>query len=120
MSKSAKSIRVFAIYPIVVGLSLVVAPNLVLALFGIPETQEVWIRVLGALAAILGYYYLQASRDESKMFFRATVYGRTAFLLFCVAFVVLGLAQPLLILFGLVDGAGAVWTGLCLRQEKAV
>ena len=38
---------------------------------------------------------------------------------FFTAFVPLGLAQPPLILFGVVDLLGAIWTGLALRSLKS-
>jgi len=38
-------------------------------------------------------------------------------LLFFIAFVVAGLAPPVLILFGVIDLAGAAWTALALRGE---
>ena len=119
MSKSATSVFVFALYLFVIGLTLLVVPNLLLGLFGIPETGEVWIRVVGTVVTILGYYYLQAARNELTAFFRATVYGRTAVLVFFIAFVVLKLAPPALILFGAIDAAGAMWTALCLRTPPA-
>jgi hypothetical protein len=120
MSKSAMSVFVFAIYLMLLGLILLVVPNLLLAIFGIPETGEVWIRVVGMLAVILGYYYTQAARNDLTVFFRATVCGRTAVLLFFIAFVVLDLAPPILVVFGVIDAAGAIWTALCLRAAPAV
>ena len=73
MSKSAISVFVFGLYLLVVGSVLILVPNLLLSLFAIPETSEVWIRVVGVVAAVLGYYYVQAARNELTAFFRATV-----------------------------------------------
>jgi len=56
MSNAAKSILVFGIYLVVIGLGFLVVPNTVLALFGFPTTNEPWIRVVGLLVLILGYY----------------------------------------------------------------
>jgi uncharacterized membrane protein len=44
MSKSATSVLVFGIYAFVLGIILLFAPNLLLALFGIPATNEVGCR----------------------------------------------------------------------------
>ncbi len=49
MSKSAKSVLVFSIYMFSLGLILVLFPNLLLNIFSVPETNEVWIRVVGVL-----------------------------------------------------------------------
>lgn len=116
MSKAALSLFVFSIYLFVVGLVLATIPNVLLSLFRVPETNEVWIRIVGLLAGVLGFYYLTAARNELTSFFRATVIGRMAALVIFSSFVVLGIAPPALVLFGIVDGAAAVWTGLALRK----
>lgn len=117
MSKSAISIRVFAFYMLGLGSILVLAPNMFLSLFQVPETSEVWIRVVGSLVLIIGYYYLMASGQEMPAFYRWTVHGRLAVLVFFIAFVALGFAPPVLILFGTVDAAAALWTAWCLRKD---
>ncbi len=118
MTKSARSVFVFAIYLYLLGAVLIVAPNTLLRLFLLPETDEVWIRVVGMLVMILGFYYSQAARKNLSDFFRLTVIGRSAVLLFFIAFVLAGLAPPILILFGVIDFAGAMWTALSLRSEQ--
>jgi hypothetical protein len=119
MTSSARSVFVFSVYLILLGATIVVVPNLFLSVFGIPPTTEVWIRVVGMLVTILGFYYLQSARHGLVPFFRATLLGRTAVLVFFIAYVVLGFAPPILILFGLIDVAGAIWTALCLRGESS-
>ncbi len=118
MSKSAQSLFVFSIYLFGLGTILIVIPNVLLTLFIFPETNEVWIRVIGVLVLFLGFYYFKASRNELKMFFQWTVYGRVGVLIFFIAFVLLGFAQPMLIIFGSVDAVAALWTHLALRAEK--
>jgi hypothetical protein len=53
-------------------------------------------------------------------FLKLTVYTRSSLIVFFAAFVLLGLASPPLILFGVVDLLGAIWTGLALRSPKTV
>ncbi|MDH3254543.1 MAG: hypothetical protein OEM62_06085 [Acidobacteriota bacterium] len=67
---------------------------------------------------ILAYYYWQASRHELKAFFGASVYGRCAVLVGFIAFVVTGLAPPILVLFGAIDAAAAGWTAASLRADS--
>jgi len=67
---------------------------------------------------LLAYYYARAGREGVVPFFRLTVHARLALPVFFVAFVVLGLARPTLILFALPDLAGAIWTHLALRAES--
>jgi len=117
MSRAAMSMFVFGIYLLVLGPTLVVAPAFLTGLFGLDAPQEVWIRVLGAIITILGFYYLFTARREAKDFFWATVWGRPAVIVFFTAFVLLDLAEPILILFGVVDLLGAGWTFAALRAE---
>jgi hypothetical protein len=119
MSKAATTVYFFSIYLFVLGIVLVVVPNALLSLFGIPETGEVWVRVVGMLLLIIGFYYLTAARHELVPLMWATVVGRCAVLLFLTAFVLARLAPPVLILFGVIDLAAAIWTGLALRSRRA-
>jgi hypothetical protein len=119
MSKSGLSVFVFGLYLLVLGIVLVVAPNFLLGLFSIPNTTEVWIRVAGMLVLFLGTYYTLASRSGMTSFFRWTVYVRSSVILFFIAFVLLGFVKPQLILFGVIDLLGAIWTGFALRSQKS-
>ena len=118
MSKSAVSIFAFSFYLFILGTVLVVIPNVLLSLFGIPKTDEVWLRVVGMLVIFLGYFYNHAARQEYTSFFRCTVHERIGVLVFFVAFVALGLAPAQLILFGVIDAAAAVWTAFALRADR--
>ena len=118
MSKGATSVFVFSIYLFVLGMMLVAVPNVLLSPFGFAETTDVWVRVVGMLVLILGYYYNHAARQDLTSFFRCTVYARFGVLAFFVAYVALGLAPPALVLFGVVDAAAALWTALTLRADS--
>ena len=118
MSKSALSMFVFGLYVAVLGIITMVMPNILLnAIVGI-STTEVWIRVVGLLLLYLGFYYTQAARKEMTDFFRWTVYTRSKVIVFFAAFVLLGFARPPLVMFGVIDLLGAIWTGLALRSAK--
>jgi hypothetical protein len=88
-------------------------------LFGLAKTGELYIRIVGMFLLILAYYYARAARQELTGFFHWTVHVRALVILFFVAFVLLDLAEPVLILFGVVDLAAAIWTWLALRGSKA-
>ncbi|MBW1784279.1 MAG: hypothetical protein JRL30_26505 [Deltaproteobacteria bacterium] len=119
MSKAALSIFVFGIYLAIIGLGFLLIPNTILGVFGIPPTTEPWIRVVATILLILSYYLIQAARNELTIFFRLTVHGRASVIVFFTAFVVLGVAPPVLILFAVVDLAAAIWTALALRPASS-
>jgi hypothetical protein len=117
MSRAAKSILVFGVYLICLGATLLIAPNLLLKLFGMPTTTEVWIRVLGMLVGLLACYYLLVAREELTSFMRLSVYIRALPILFFVGFVMAEMVKPILILFGAIDLAGAAWTNKALHLD---
>ena len=119
MSKSARSVLVFGWYLVALGGLLVTAPNTLLGLFFLPSTSEVWLRVVGMLILILAFYYIQAARHGLTLLFQWSVYGRASVIVFFTAFVLLGFVEPPLILFGVVDLLGAIWTQTALRSEGA-
>lgn len=119
MSKAGMSVLVFGVYLTLLGAILLVIPNLLLTVFLLPVTGEVWIRVVGMLVLCLAFYYIQAARRGLGDFFRWTVYGRCFVFVSLVLFVVLGLARPPLALFGVVDLLGAAWTTAALRQSRS-
>jgi hypothetical protein len=117
MSKSSVSIFVFGIYLVVLGLILISVPNFILNLLGMPSTEEVWIRVVAVLVLILGFFHIQAGRTNLAPFFRWSVIARSSLIAFFTVFALLNLAKPAIILFGVIDLAGAIWTILAIRSE---
>jgi hypothetical protein len=119
MSKAARSVLVFGVYLIFLGVTLIGVPDVLLAVFGFPATGEVWIRVVGMLVLCLAFYYIQAARRGLRDFLQWTVYVRVFVFLCLGAFALLQLARPPLALFGVVDLLGAIWTSLALRQPRS-
>lgn len=116
MSKAAFTIRAFGCYLLVLGVVLILVPNLLLTTSFMPPTQEVWIRVVGVLAFNIGVYYLYAAKCEATAFFTASVYTRSFVLVAFAAFWIAGLASPMLVVFGAVDFAGGLWTRQALKS----
>lgn len=119
MSKSALSSKVFSVYLFFVGAVFVVAPNFLLDIFRIPQTSEVWIHVVGVLAFNIGIYAWVAAKHEDKSFFVASVYTRFLVFVAFTTFAVIGLASPMLALFGVVDLIGGIWTHLALKADAS-
>jgi len=118
MSKNARTIFIFGIYLGIFGAVLLTVPNFLLGIFQIPSTDEVWIRVVGMLLFLLGVYYVLAAQKEMKDFFQWTVYVRASVVLFLTAFALLDFVKPILILVGVVDLLGAIWTGMTLIRGE--
>ncbi|MCU0477008.1 MAG: hypothetical protein MUC99_13050 [Anaerolineae bacterium] len=118
MSRAAQSLYVASLYLIALGLGLVLVPNLVLGSFGLPTTDEVWVRMLGMMTFFFGVVQSQIAREELPKFFRLSVVLRVSVVGFVVAFVLAGLAQPPFLLIAGVDVLGAGWTAWALKHPK--
>ena len=118
MSKPANSLFVFGIYCIFSGLTFVIIPNVFLGLLNVALTTEQWIRVMGVLLVYLGIYYILAARAELKRFIQWSVYIRVSVIFVFIVFVLLGIGQPTLLIFGFIDLLGALWTAIELRRSS--
>jgi hypothetical protein len=115
--KNAKlSVQVWGIYLLINGIGLFVLPNVILTTLGFATTTEPWVRVVGALATILGYFFLRLSAANIEAFYPWTVHARFGFALALVVLVILNLAPVNLIIFSVIDLLGGLWTFVALRR----
>jgi hypothetical protein len=116
MSRAAVSILVFGMYIALMGLTLIFAPNLLLTTLGIQPTHEPWLRMFGIIVVVLGLYYVQAARTELTAFFRFTTWGRPIAFAGFLALILLRMLPPIMVIFAIVDAAGAMWTAYALKN----
>lgn len=116
MKNVTNSLYAQILYMIGVGAGFLFIPNMVLPIFGLPPTEEVWIRILGALALVLSLYYYTCVQSQHVPFFKATVWGRYFFSTCLIALVLFKLAPPVICLFAATEGLLAVWTHLALKN----
>ena len=113
-----RSVVVFGVYLLALALMLLAVPNVLLAIFGMPATQEVWIRVVGMLVGFLGYYYVRHGAGAVRSFLEMTVHVRLSVPAFFLAFVVFAGAPWQLLLFAVFDILGAGWTWWSLQASS--
>lgn len=119
MNSARLSLLVFGLYMVfVAGLGFMVMPMQILYLFGLNAGDDVWIRFVGMLASIVGFYYIQVARAGLDRFIPWTVPGRYYAAAFMVLLVVLKMVGLGLLLFAAIDIAAATWTLLALRYAK--
>jgi hypothetical protein len=100
---------------------LLIIPNVALGLFGLPTTQEIWIRVLGySLVAVASYFFV-AARNEVVDFFRVSIIFRLGLPVVFGIFIALGIASPISLLLTAADALFALWTawGLWSARQSA-
>ena len=117
MTNAARSSLVFGIYLTGTAIMLVAAPNVLIGTIGMAPTSDSWIHVLGIVVGSLGAYYIVAARANLVPFFHATVWVRIIVLAGFSALALLEMAPMRLILFGVVDALGAIWTWMALRSD---
>lgn len=113
---AAKTVLYFGIYLYLTGITLLVAPNFLLSTFQMPVTEEVWIRVVGVLVLAIGFYYHQAGSKNFEAMLPLTVVARIFVFLSFAVFVLLQFVSPMLLVFGVVDLLGALWTWMLLKK----
>jgi hypothetical protein len=115
MSSATRSMSVWTGYVLILGVALLLIPNVILSVFQVAETNEVWIRIVGLLLIGYGLYYLTAVRAEFVPLYGMSVWVRWGIAagLIVLAFTV-GPWQ--LVLFASVDLLGGLWTFLALRR----
>ena len=117
MTPASRSLYYFGFYLLATGMTLTVFPNMLLSLFQIPETTEIWIRVLGPVVFTIGLFYVFMAPSNHILFMTLSVYGRLSVFLWFLIFVVISIAPPQLLFFGVVDLGGALWTYTALRKQ---
>lgn len=103
---------------IIIGVPTIIFPRLVSLSPALPSPDYFYIRLTGFFATALGSYCILAARHEWKEFFRWSVYTRLTLVLFYIALVLSGTAESRILIDGIIDLAGAIWTAWALRSEN--
>ncbi len=118
--RPARSLLIFGSYALLMGLVLLVVPEMVLPWFGLVESGGTWVHVLGFVLCCSAYYYIMAARSGSRAFAWLTVRTRLAAPLVMLGLVLGGKADEKVLLFGVVDGLGGLWTWRVLWLEERI
>jgi hypothetical protein len=117
LTKSAFTLKAFGLYVLAAGVAFALMPATILALAGLPPAADVWPRIVGLMALVIGVYYQVAAHTEARAVIGASILIRGGFVVAIAALVGLSLAPPPMLLFGLIDLVGALWTYAALRSE---
>lgn len=117
MNYAAKTVFTFGLYMLGQGAILLLVPNLLLGIVGLPLASEVWVRVVGIAVTVLGFFYVMAARENFHPFFRWTLISRTFQLLAFIGLVVTDLTSPIVLAFAGIEFLSGVWTYFALKQS---
>src|SRR5262245_60997844 len=118
MSAAAISIAAYAIYLLGQGAVLLLIPNTILPILGLPQAADFWVRVVGMTVVFFSVYYGLAARHEWRPFFAATVATRLAVPVTFALLVATGQAPAALLLLTPADIVFSAWTWLALRRSQ--
>jgi hypothetical protein len=119
MSAAAVSIAAYAVYLLGQGLTLLLIPNVILPILGLPQALDVWIRVVGMTVVFFSIYYFAAARYEWRPFFALTIVTRLSVPVVFAALIVAGLAPGALILLTPADILFSAWTFFALHGSMS-
>jgi hypothetical protein len=117
MNRASKSIFIFGLYSLLMGVVLLFLPNKVLPLFYIPVSGEAWLNLLGFLLMCSSYYYIRSAFSGSLQFALYTTHTRFAAPLVVAYLISTGKADWHFLSFGIVDGLGGLWTWFELKRN---
>ena len=115
--KSLKSIKIFGIYSLIMGIVLLFFPILLHTFgFGIVN-QDPWVRLLGFVLCCSSYYYIRSAYAGNPAFALYTVHTRFMAPLVVLFLITFCKADWHFLPFGIIDGLGGLWTYLALKKE---
>ena len=118
VTNTPRSIVAFALFLLLGASGLIVTPQAVLSIVGLPDAGALWPRLLALPMAVIGYFYLRAARDGITAFFRWTLPARLVGAVFMIILVAAGIAPPFLLILAAIDLSAALWTWLELRGSR--
>lgn len=117
MSKAASTIYYFGFYMILEVILLLWCPAFLMKLAGIDPSAAVWLRMIGGIVAGLTYYYFNISQKQVKSLFMISVWERSTVFLVALLLFLLNGAPLALLLVGIVDFLGAMWTLWAIKSS---
>ncbi|ABX05846.1 MAG TPA: hypothetical protein DEF47_02570 [Herpetosiphon sp.] len=118
MLRTIRSLRWFGWYAVSTGLLAALAPNLLLSVFGMPTTTEVWPRVAGMLVGFIGVLHMNVSPIDLRRYAMTTVILRLSVPLIFGWWVITGAGPWQLLFFAGADVVGALATLWGLRVDQ--
>ena len=112
------TIRVFGVYLGVAGITLLWRPDILFMMVGMAYGPNELLVLLGGVMILFSIYYLNATRQNCRVFAQGTVLGRFVIFGIVVWAVMTGqLAWNYLLIVGL-EPLGAIWTAATLWRTR--
>ena len=117
-SQAALSTLCWGFYMVLNGLSMIIHPNATLAAMGFELTTEIWIRMVGLLSLVLGFYYIQMGRYYFAPFYTWKIIGHISGILIMTFFYLQDLVPATVFMICFSDALAAAWTAWGISQDR--
>lgn len=118
MNRVSKSILIFGIYSLLMGIVLLFIPHYILPVFNLPVSGEPWLNLLGFVLMCSSYYYIRSAFSGNPQFAVYTTHTRFAAPIIVAYLMLSGKADWHFLSFGIIDGLGGLWTLYELKRLK--
>lgn len=118
MTRVKKSVLIFGIYSMIMGVVLLCFSKTILPVFNLPISNEPWIYLLGFVLCCSSYYYIRSAFHNNNSFAEYTIHTRAFAPVIVAILIISGKADWHFLTFGIVDGLGGFWTWLEIKREK--
>lgn len=116
MSLAAKTIYYFAFYMILEVVMLLWSPPALLQMFGIDPAAAVWLRVIAGIVAGLTIYYFRIAKRQIAVMYPITIYERSTVFVTTAVLYFLNHLPFVVLLAGIVDLLGGLWTMWAIKR----
>jgi hypothetical protein len=118
MTRAALSVYMYGLYLISSGLPFLLIPHFTLGMFGLSAGDDLWVRFVGVLIAIIGSFYVAAVLTRSDRMLSWSVPARYTTATFMAVMVALGEAGLALLIFASLDALTASLTWVAIRADE--
>ncbi|MDP3557752.1 MAG: hypothetical protein Q8T03_10285 [Bacteroidota bacterium] len=118
MNRVNRSIFIFGLYSLLMGIVLLFVSNIILPIVGLPTSNEPWIRLLGFVLMCSSYYYIRSALKGNVDFAQYTMHTRFFAPVVVIYLIATDKADWHFLSFGVIDGLGGLWTWLELKRNK--
>ncbi len=118
MTRAALSVYMYGLYLISSGLPFLLIPHFTLGMFGLSAGDNLWVRFVGVLIAIIGSFYVAAVLIRSDRMLSWSVPARYTTATFMAVMVALGEAGLALLIFASLDALTASLTWVAIRADE--
>ena len=117
MSSTAKSVFLYGILLLIIGISGLILPDTFLSKMMLPDSHKFWVFAISSLTIVVGFYYIMTGYNNMTQFFYFTVYSRIIAFISLTSIGIL-FEQPIFSFIGVSDLLSSILTFWLLKSKE--